>query len=203
MNSKKTRTEQIKRQINCFKLCLEELEDFDIKTTMPLKDVRYYMDKYSEIMKVLKDLIVLMQQRDISDITTLSTRWKQALIYQLVRNFNVPDNAYYSRVSDPEDGYESLKQAILENEEILKSRIKVAVDFFGNSFLHVKLFADPNYLLSVANEADPPVTVEEVLKTSVTDWTRLTINRGFPVPYYHSMWNDNLPRLISMYVNQL
>lgn len=165
--------------------------------TMQLKYYNQYSNIYHRTLdcanEVLKDNLNAVRFRVYKE------KWKDLLKTQLIRIFRVSDS-YSGGVRNDSNGLEDLKKAILQNEAEFKSRIKEAADYFGENFLEEKIWVCPDNKRACINAMNDPVTVEHVLNTSVTDWTKLEIISGRPKPYYHEMYNNNLKYILEKYV---
>lgn len=169
------------------------------KETMKISEYQFWHQKYQELKAEGNKVVEEAKLPAGNYLKELFRTWHDLLKADLVRIFWAP-NLYYGRVSSPEEGNDGIVRAILENEAKFKSVVQEAVDYFGEEFLEKELHFDPGHPMSVLNAGNEPVSIRTVLETSVQDWTKLTITSGFPIPYYHSWYNDELPYILDKYI---
>lgn len=177
----------------------EEFEIFkrvlDPRKTLEVSEYEFWYEKYQELKKeVTKELLTR------TDAGKILKSWRDYLKNELVRIFSASE-LYFGRVEHLENWQKEIAEAIEFNENELKEDIKKAVKHFGPDFLEKKLLFNPQEPLKVSNQMNGTVTVKEVLEASVTDWTRLTIKCGVPIPFYHSWFNNNLPYILDEYID--
>lgn len=163
---------------------------------MELNDINQCLNIYHRTLNCAKEML---NERHFRKFDIKSNEWKELIKSQLIRIFRISDS-YSGGVRGNEKGLEALQEAILYNEAEFKAKVQEAVDYFGEDFLKEKIWVCPDNKISCINAMQGTVTVEDVLKKSITDWTKLEIRYGHPQPYYHKMYNNNLPYIIDKYI---
>lgn len=184
-----------------FKQVDRDIEDLRINCnphqTMKLKYFMQYLNIYQRTLDCAKK--ILKDELDLRKFYCWRNEWRELLKSQLIQIFHISDS-YSGCVRDDAKGLEDLKEAILCNEAEFKARVQEAVDYFGESFLKEEIWVCPSNKMACINAVNGPVTVEDILKKSITDWTKLEIRCGHPQPYYHTMYNDNLKYIVDKYI---
>ncbi len=165
--------------------------------TMKLNYFKQYLNIYEQTSDHAKK--ILKDELNLRKFYALRDKWRELLKSQIIRIFQISDS-YSGCVRDDAKGLEDLKEAILYNEAKFKARVQEAVNYFGDSFLKEQIWVCPSNRISSINAVNGPVTVEDILEESITDWKKLEIRCGHPQPYYHTMYNANLRYIVDKYI---
>lgn len=184
---------QVRRSIELYR------EEYDSYKTMEIVDFKNSHTIYLETVDYANK--ILREKSDLSEFNNiLKPKWRELLKQHLIRIFQVSDSCYEC-VKDGANGPEDLKKVLLNNEDKFKEEVQKAVAYFGEGFLKEKIWRNPGNKTSCINAMNGSVTVEEMLKKG--NCAKIVIEDGKPIPYYHSIYNNNLKYIVDKYFDML